>query len=89
MKLLHVVENVMMKLSGIPGLDFLRRYVHDYQSFRSEQFRKVDEYKGYVRAARDAGKDVAQAARGEKREEPVDDDEYVEEEDDDLESYGY
>jgi hypothetical protein len=89
MKFFSLVESVMMKLSGVPGLDFLRRYVQEINSTRGEYVRRYGEYKGYVRSARDAGGEVAQAARGAKREEPEDDDDYVEEIDDEEESYGY
>jgi hypothetical protein len=75
MNLFSVVENVMVKLSAIPGLRFLGDYVHDFHSRETKIKQVVSGYQGYVSAARDAGGEVANATRGSKKQEAIDDDE--------------
>jgi hypothetical protein len=88
MKLFSVIETVMVRLSALPGLGFLSRYVTEYHGHVGKLQHKVSGYQGYVRTVRQAGADVAEVGRGSKREEPSDDEEQIEEyDDDDDESY--
>ena len=88
MRLFSFVETLMVRLSTLPGLGFLSTYVAEYHTRRGKIQHQISAYQGYVRTVRQAGADVAEAGRGAKREEPSDDDEYVEEYDeDDDESY--
>jgi hypothetical protein len=94
MNLLSLVENVMVKLGGLPGLQFLSRYVSEYQSRRTRASQTVGRHLSYVQTVRGAASDVKTAARGSKNEEEGDlDEEEVENnyeesyEEDDDESY--
>ena len=90
MKLFSLVENVFLKLSGVPGLGFLSGYVREFHARKTTLHYKADLYRGYVSSVREAGGDVVQAARGSKNEEESDAcEECVENnyEDDDDESY--
>jgi hypothetical protein len=87
MKVVALVEGVIMKLGMIPGLSFLHQYVTELHGRRTAFDQQVDDYKGYVRSARDAAGDVTQAARGSKKKEDDVDDDVEEEDDDDFESY--
>jgi hypothetical protein len=78
MNLFSVIEKVMLKLSDIPGLRFLGEYVHDFHSRETKIQQAVSGYQGYVRAAREAGGEVANASRGSKKQEAEDDDEEYE-----------
>jgi hypothetical protein len=90
MNLVTIVENVMVKLSGLPGLHFLGRYVSEYHTRRLKVHETAARYKSYVQTVRGAASDVKGSARGSKPEQDIDQDaeeveEYIEEEDD--ESY--
>lgn len=78
----------MLKLSVIPGLGFLASYVSEFHGHTSKIQQKVGAYRGYVRAVRDAGGEVAEAGRGLKRNEtPEDEDDFEDEYEEDDESY--
>lgn len=83
MNLFTVIERVMVRLSAIPGLRFLGDYVHDFHSRETKIQQVVSGYKGYVSAAREAGGEVARAARGSKQEVPEDEDDYEDDLDED------
>ena len=87
MKLVSLVEGVILKLSVIPGFGFLQSYVQELHGRKAVIEQRIGSYKGYVRSARDAGSDVAQAACGSKKEEEPDDEEFAEEYEEDDESY--
>jgi hypothetical protein len=88
MKLGSVLEGLMLKLSVIPGLGFLASYVTEFRGRTTVIQQKIGAYKGYVRAARDAGADVAEAGRGLRRnEEPEEEEEVEEDYEEDDESY--
>jgi hypothetical protein len=86
MKLVSLVEGIILKLSVIPGLGFLQSYVQELHGRQTQIQQRIGAYRGYVRAARDAGAEVAQVGRGAKDEEP-EDEEIEEEYDEDDESY--
>jgi hypothetical protein len=90
MNLLSLVENVMLKLGGLPGLQFLGRYVSEYQTRRTMLKGTIIQYKSYVQTVRGTAEDVKKAAGDSKKEEEDDpDEEDVENnyEEDDDESY--
>jgi hypothetical protein len=88
MNIFSVAEQVIQRLSGLPGLGFLHRYRMEIGSRHLSVKGRVDRYKGYVSSVRGAGAEVAQAARGSKAEEVDDDSNVVDEYDeDDDESY--
>jgi hypothetical protein len=88
MKLFSLVESVILKVGGLPGLGFLTSYVTDFHSRKTRIRQRAELYRGYVTSVRDAGGEVAQAARGSKAQEAEEDEEDIEEEDeDDFESY--
>jgi hypothetical protein len=88
MKLFSLVENVILKLGGLPGLGFLTSYVTDFHGRTTRLKQTRDLYKGYVTSVRDAGGEIAQATRGGKAQEAEEDEEDIEEEEeDDFESY--
>jgi hypothetical protein len=90
MKLFSLVENVFLKLSGVPGLGFLSGYVTEFHSRKTRLRQTADLYRGYVASVRDAGGEVVQATRGSKKDEESDADEDEVEnnyEEDDDESY--
>jgi hypothetical protein len=87
MKLVSLVEKVIVRLSVIPGLGFLQSYVQELHGRHTAIEQKIGAYRGYVRAARDAGAEVSQATRGAKKEEEPDDEDFAEEYEEDDESY--
>jgi hypothetical protein len=90
MNLLSLVENVMVKLGGLPGLQFLSRYVSEYQRRRTQASQTIGRHRSYVQTVRGTAEDVKKAAGGSKKEEEDDpDEEDVENnyEEDDDESY--
>jgi hypothetical protein len=90
MNLLSLVENVMVKLSGLPGLAFLGRYVSEYQGRRTRVQQTISRHKSYVQTVRGTAEEVKKAAGGSKKVEEDDpDEEDVENnyEEDDDESY--
>jgi ribosomal protein L12E/L44/L45/RPP1/RPP2 len=87
MKLVGLFEGVILKLSVIPGLGFLQSYVTELHGRQTVIQQKIGAYKGYVRAAHDAGADVAQVGRGPKKDEEAEEEEFEEDYDEDDESY--
>ena len=88
MKLGSVFEGLLLKLSVIPGLGFLASYVSEFRGHTTKIQQRVGAYRGYVRAVRDAGGEVAEAGRGLKRDETSEDeDDYEEEYEEEDESY--
>jgi len=89
MKLFSLVEGIMVRLSGLPGLQFLGRYVSEYHGRRTGAQQTISKYQSYVQTVRGTAKDVKTAARGSKNDEEGDQEEEVEDnyEEDDDESY--
>lgn len=88
MKLFSLVESVILKVGGIPGLGFLSSYVTEVHSRKTRMGQQANLYRGYVTSVRDAGGEVVQAARGSSKEGAEDEEDDIEEEDaDDSESY--
>jgi hypothetical protein len=80
----------MVRLSGLPGLQFLGHYVTEYQNRRTVVKQTVSRYQSYVQTVRGTAEDVKKASSDSKKEEeddPVEEDveNYYEEDDD--ESY--
>ena len=75
MKLFSLVESVILKVGGLPGLGFLSSYVTEFHSRKTRIGYQANLYRGYVTSVRDAGGEVAQAARGSKNKEESDQDE--------------
>jgi hypothetical protein len=92
MKLFSFVEGIMLRLSVLPGLQFLNTYVTEFRGRVGEKRQVLGKYQGYVQAVRGAAGDVSGAVGGSKKKDDVSesdndfDKEYEYEEDDD-ESY--
>jgi hypothetical protein len=75
MNLLSLFENVLVKLSGLPGLQFLGRYVSEYHSRRTQVGQTAARYRSYVQTVRGTASDVKSATRGAKTEQESDQEE--------------
>jgi hypothetical protein len=85
MRLPDAFEQIIRKVSVLPGLGFLQNYVREFYSRTGEVTAKARRYQGYVSTARSAGEDVVRATRKEAEDE--DEDEDLEEEEDDFETF--
>jgi hypothetical protein len=88
MKIVSLFESVLTKLAGIPGLQFLSGYVHEYRYRQTAVQQSMSKYQGYVASARGAAEDVRGAVATEEQATEDDNDDDIEEEDeDDFETY--
>jgi hypothetical protein len=85
MRIFSLVENVLMKLAGIPGLQFLSSYVREFHYRQTNVQQSVSKYKGYVHSARGAAAEVKGACKTEQSSD--DEEEEIEEEDDEFETF--
>ncbi len=55
---ISVLENVLNKLSLIPGLNFLATYVTDARMAQTQVEQTVGDYQSYVEAAKEAAQET-------------------------------
>jgi hypothetical protein len=67
MKLFQMVEGLMLRLSAIPGLQYLRTIVDERRSASTRRKQTIGKYRGYVDTLRAASNDVKGYAHGASR----------------------